>query len=35
VLTFHRVPYDHESAAAKVRAANLPLAVAQRLGGGR
>ena len=35
LLTFHRVPYDHESAAAKVRAANLPAALAQRLGGGR
>jgi len=31
LLTFHRVPYDHESAAAKVRAANLPAALAQRL----
>jgi diadenosine tetraphosphatase ApaH/serine/threonine PP2A family protein phosphatase len=33
-LTFHRVPYDHETAAAKVRAANLPTALAQRLSGG-
>ena len=30
-LTFHRVPYDHDSAAAKVRAAGLPEALAQRL----
>jgi len=30
-LTFHRVPYDHESAAAKVRAAGLPPRLAQRL----
>jgi len=35
VLTFFRVPYDHEAAAAKVRAAKLPAALAQRLGGGR
>jgi diadenosine tetraphosphatase ApaH/serine/threonine PP2A family protein phosphatase len=34
-LTFFRVPYDHEAAAAKVRAAKLPAALAQRLGGGR
>jgi diadenosine tetraphosphatase ApaH/serine/threonine PP2A family protein phosphatase len=33
LLAFHRVPYDHESAAAKIRAANLPDAVAQRLSG--
>ena len=30
-LTFHRVAYDNESAAAKVRAAGLPEALAQRL----
>lgn len=30
-LTFHRVPYDHEAAAAKVRAAGLPESLAQRL----
>jgi diadenosine tetraphosphatase ApaH/serine/threonine PP2A family protein phosphatase len=30
-LTFHRVPYDHESAAAKVRAAGLPPDLADRL----
>jgi diadenosine tetraphosphatase ApaH/serine/threonine PP2A family protein phosphatase len=30
-LTFHRVAYDHEAAAAKVRAAGLPEALAQRL----
>jgi len=35
VLTFFRVPYDHDRAAAKVKAANLPQALAQRLGGGR
>jgi len=35
VLTFFRVPYDHEAAAAKVRAAKLPATLAQRLGGGR
>ena len=33
VLTFHRVPYDHAAAAAKVRAAGLPERVADRLGG--
>jgi diadenosine tetraphosphatase ApaH/serine/threonine PP2A family protein phosphatase len=32
-LTFHRVPYDHAAAAAKVRAAGLPERVAERLGG--
>jgi len=31
-LTFHRVPYDHAAAAAKVRAAGLPERVAERLG---
>jgi diadenosine tetraphosphatase ApaH/serine/threonine PP2A family protein phosphatase len=30
-LTFHRVPYDHESAGAKIRAANLPQRLASRL----
>lgn len=30
-LTFHRVAYDHDAAAAKVRAAGLPEALAQRL----
>lgn len=30
-LTFHRVPYDVEATAAKVRAAGLPEALAQRL----
>jgi diadenosine tetraphosphatase ApaH/serine/threonine PP2A family protein phosphatase len=30
-LSFHRVPYDVEAAAAKVRAAGLPEALAQRL----
>ena len=32
-LTFHRVPYDHAAAAAKVRAAGLPERVADRLDG--
>jgi diadenosine tetraphosphatase ApaH/serine/threonine PP2A family protein phosphatase len=32
-LTFHRVPYDHATAAAKVRAAGLPQRVAERLAG--
>jgi diadenosine tetraphosphatase ApaH/serine/threonine PP2A family protein phosphatase len=30
-LTFHRVPYDHDAAAAKVRAAGLPQRLAERL----
>jgi diadenosine tetraphosphatase ApaH/serine/threonine PP2A family protein phosphatase len=30
-LTFHRVPYDHDSAAAKVSAAGLPQSLAERL----
>jgi diadenosine tetraphosphatase ApaH/serine/threonine PP2A family protein phosphatase len=30
-LTFHRVPYDHDAAAAKIRAAGLPEVLAQRL----
>jgi diadenosine tetraphosphatase ApaH/serine/threonine PP2A family protein phosphatase len=33
ILTFHRVPYDHAAAAAKVRAAGLPERVAERLAG--
>ncbi len=33
-LTFLRVPYDHERAAARIRAAGLPDAFAQRLIGG-
>ena len=34
-LTFHRVAYDHETAATKVRAAGLPEALARRLIHGR
>jgi diadenosine tetraphosphatase ApaH/serine/threonine PP2A family protein phosphatase len=34
-LTFHRVPYDHETAAAKIRAAGLPVQLAQRLADGQ
>jgi diadenosine tetraphosphatase ApaH/serine/threonine PP2A family protein phosphatase len=30
-LTFHRVPYDHDAAAAKIRAAGLPQRLAERL----
>jgi diadenosine tetraphosphatase ApaH/serine/threonine PP2A family protein phosphatase len=30
-LTYHRVPYDHETAAAKIRAAGLPERLAERL----
>lgn len=30
-LTFHRVPYDHDAAAAKIRAAGLPQSLAERL----
>ncbi|MBF0305589.1 MAG: metallophosphoesterase [Alphaproteobacteria bacterium] len=30
-VTFHRVPYDHETAAAKIRAAGLPESLARRL----
>ncbi|HJV95175.1 MAG TPA: metallophosphoesterase, partial [Albitalea sp.] len=30
-LTFHRVPYDHEAAGAKIRAAGLPQSLADRL----
>jgi diadenosine tetraphosphatase ApaH/serine/threonine PP2A family protein phosphatase len=33
-LSFWRVPYDHESAAAKIRAAGLPPALAERLAHG-
>lgn len=31
-LTFHRVPYDDATAAAKIRAAGLPASLAERLG---
>lgn len=31
VLTYHRVPYDHDAAAAKIRAAGLPERLAERL----
>ena len=34
VLSYWRVPYDHESAAAKIREAGLPLALADRLAHG-
>ena len=34
-LTFHRVPYDHEGAAAAIRKAGLPDFMADRLGQGR
>lgn len=34
-LTFHRVPYDHATAANKIRAAGLPPALADRLGNGK
>ena len=30
-LTYHRVPYDHDAAAAKIRAAGLPERLAERL----
>ena len=33
-ITFHRVPYDHESASAKIRAAKLPQRLADRLENG-
>lgn len=33
-VTWHRVPYDHETAAAKIRAAGLPPALADRLAHG-
>lgn len=35
MLTFHRVPYDHAAAAAKILAAGLPEVLAERLGHGR
>jgi diadenosine tetraphosphatase ApaH/serine/threonine PP2A family protein phosphatase len=31
MLTYHRVPYDHDAAAAKIRAAGLPERLAERL----
>lgn len=34
-LTFHRVPYDHEEAARRIRAAGLPESHAERLSHGR
>lgn len=34
-LTFHRVPYDHEAAGAKIRAAELPQSLAARLADGQ
>jgi diadenosine tetraphosphatase ApaH/serine/threonine PP2A family protein phosphatase len=34
-LCFHRVPYDHETAAARILAAGLPPEFAQRLHDGR
>lgn len=34
MLTFHRVPYDHETAAQKIRQAGLPAALADRLAQG-
>ena len=34
MLTYHRVPYDHEAAAAKIRQAGLPRALADRLAHG-
>ena len=30
-LTYHRVPYDHDAAGAKIRAAGIPHAIAQQL----
>lgn len=35
VLTFHRVAYDHDAAAAKIRAVGLPAALATRLAHGQ
>lgn len=35
MLTYHRVPYDHDTAAAKIRAAGLPAWLAQRLADGQ
>lgn len=34
-LTYHRVPYDHESAGAKIRAAGMPQRLASRLEDGQ
>ena len=34
-LTFHRVPYDHDGAGAKIEAAGLPQRLATRLGDGQ
>jgi diadenosine tetraphosphatase ApaH/serine/threonine PP2A family protein phosphatase len=33
-ITFHRVPYDHATAGAKIRAAKLPQRLADRLENG-
>jgi diadenosine tetraphosphatase ApaH/serine/threonine PP2A family protein phosphatase len=33
-VTYYRVPYDHDSAAAKIRAAQLPQSLANRLADG-
>ena len=35
VLSFHRVPYDHDAAAQRVLDAGLPAAMAQRLRDGQ
>ena len=35
MLTYHRVPYDHETAGAKIRAADLPQSLASRLSDGQ
>jgi diadenosine tetraphosphatase ApaH/serine/threonine PP2A family protein phosphatase len=35
LVTYHRVPYDHETAAAKIRAAGLPVQLAERLADGQ
>jgi diadenosine tetraphosphatase ApaH/serine/threonine PP2A family protein phosphatase len=34
-LTFHRVPYDHDLAGHKIRAAGLPERLAERLAHGQ
>jgi diadenosine tetraphosphatase ApaH/serine/threonine PP2A family protein phosphatase len=34
-IIFWRVPYDHEAASAKIRAAGLPLSLASRLADGQ
>jgi diadenosine tetraphosphatase ApaH/serine/threonine PP2A family protein phosphatase len=34
-LTYHRVPYDHAAAAARIRAAGLPVLLADRLADGQ